>query len=105
MESLNYIVRDFNNILIDISHSYKNVKILDHSLSDFCNVRGCLKDELGRFDQESGTHLSRDTLHLGKKGLRLFSKSIKVGVLGSYKKRVTNIGQQRAATDTENRDG
>ena len=92
LESLNYIVRDFNSILVDISHSYSNVKIIDHPLSELCDERGCLKPDLGRYDRELGAPLTKDTLHLGKKGLRLFAKSIKTGILGKFK--------SRAATST-----
>ena len=90
---------------MDISHSYSNVKIIDHPLSELCDERGCLKAELGRYDRDLAEPLARDTLHLGKKGLRLFAKTLKTGILGKFKSRATSTGQRRAAPDTIHQDG
>ena len=82
LESLNHRVKDFNSILHEISYRHKNVYIIDKPISQLCGSNGCLKEEFGRFDRQSGSPLARDTLHLGKKGLRLFAASIKSAVMG-----------------------
>ena len=107
LESLNYRVKEFNNILHDISHSYRNISIIDHPVDQLCNDRGCLKDNLGRHDKETGTPLTRDTLHLGKQGLRIFATIIKSSVMGKYKKRAQGQGegQHRVPADQGTRDG
>ena len=103
LSTLNYRVREFNNILHDISHSIKNVNVFDHRLDDLCDSHGCLKEELGRYDRESNGPLTKDTLHLGKKGLRLLAKTIKSSVL---KSRSVNSGQQGAVSNhRDHRDG
>lgn len=84
-------------MLRDISHSHKNISIIDHPFNQLCNNDGCLRDEFGRYDKESGTPLSRDALHLGKKGLRLLAVSIKSCVMGKYKRQ----GQRQQGTTAE----
>ena len=102
LTSLNYHVREFNSILHDICHSMKNVNVIDHPLNDLCDSHGCLRGELGRYDRESNGPLTRDTLHLGKKGLRLLAKTIKSNVV---KSRAARSGQQGAASNRSHRDG
>ena len=102
LPTLNYRVREFNGILHDISHSIKNVNVIDHPLAEFCDANGCLKGELGRYDREANGPLTRDTLHLGKKGLRLMAKTIKSNVVKSRNQRP---GQQGTASMGHPRDG
>ena len=97
LDSINYRVKELNNVLRDISHSHKNISIIDHPFNQLCNNDGCLRDEFGRYDKESGTPLSRDALHLGKKGLRLLAVSIKSCVMGKYKRQ----GQRQQGTTAE----
>ena len=99
LESLNYHVREFNSILHDLSHSIKNVNVIDHPLEQLCNSHGCLKDEFGRYNQEAQGPLSRDTLHLGKKGLRVFARTIKSSVVGKFKSRAP-VQQEATAGQT-----
>lgn len=103
LDSINHRVKELNNVLRDISHSHKNISVIDHPFNQLCNNDGCLKDEFGRFDKESGTPLSRDALHLGKKGLRLLAVSVKSCVMGRYKRQ--GQGQQRASAERGNNDG
>ena len=85
LESLNIRVREFNNILLDLSHSYKNINVVDHPIAELCNAGGSLRDDLGRYDRDSQAPLAKDALHLGKKGLRIFAKTLKSSVIGRYK--------------------
>ena len=103
LDSINYRVKELNNVLRDICHSYKNMSVIDHPFTQLCNDNDCLKDEFGRFDKESGTPLSRDALHLGKKGLRLLAVTIKSCIMGKYKRH--DQRQQRATADRGNQDG
>ncbi len=105
LESLNYRVREFNNILHDVAHSYKNVNVIDHPLAALCDSYGCLKDEFGRYDRVAQAPLTRDTLHLGKNGLRVFARTIKSRVIGKFKSDSTRSGQHRAAAEQGNHDG
>ena len=105
LQTLNYRVREFNNILHDISHSLKNVNVIDHPLAELCNPQGCLRDELGRYDREANGPLTRDQLHLGKKGLRIFAKTIKTSVVGRLKSHTARPGQQGATSEGSHNDG
>ena len=105
LQSLNYRVREFNSILHDISHSIKNVNVIDHPLAELCDAQGCLRGEFGRYDREANGPLTRDTLHLGKKGLRLFAKTIKSCVVGRPGSRAARPGQQETAQDRNHHDG
>ena len=105
LESLNYRVREFNNILHDISHSIRNVNVIDHPLADLCDAHGCLRDEFGRYDRELQAPLTRDALHLGKKGLRLFARTIKSRIIKKSRRNSTHPGQQDATSDSTHRDG
>ena len=98
LASLNHVVRDFNNIIYEIAHSNKNIKIIDHPLGELCDGNGCLKDQLGRFDHASNAPLTRDTLHLGKRGLRLLAKTLKSSVVGKFLGQSSRTGQHRAPT-------
>ena len=103
--SLNYRVKELNNVLRDISHRYRNIFIIDHPTNQLCNNNGCLKDEYGRFDKEAGTPLSREILHLGKKGLRLFAASLKSSVMRKFNNQEQGQGQPRASAGRGHRNG
>lgn len=103
VDSINHRVKELNNVLRDICHSHKNLSVIDHPFDELCDSTGCLKDECGRFDKEAGTPLSRDVLHLGKKGLRVLAVSIKSCVMGKYKRQGQR--QQGAAAERGYRDG
>ena len=105
LESLNHRVRDFNSMLYDISHGNKNIHVIDHPLAELCDSKGCLKDEFGRFDLTLQTHLSKDVLHLGKKGLRIFVKTLKTNIVGKIKSSTSRQEQHRAASGGNHRGG
>jgi hypothetical protein len=73
--NLNYRVRSFNNMILDLTYSYKNIFIIDHAA-----FGDQLSDEFGRWDKDNACANTRDALHLGKKGLRLFAAKIKSSV-------------------------
>ena len=77
--TLNYRIREFNNLLVDMVHSHRNVYLIEHP--DFSGEQGLLKDKCGRF--RDGLPNPIDTLHLGKMGIRLFAKQIKDRILES----------------------
>ena len=75
-EILNRHVRKFNNMILDLTYNIKNIFIIDHAIfGDF------LCYEHGRWDKENACANTRDALHLGKKGMRLFAKNIKSSIL------------------------
>ena len=100
--SLNYRVRDMNNILHDIAHTHKNISVINQHVDKLCDSNGLLMDEFGRYDREAGTFLARDVLHLGKKGLRLFAMSIKSSIMGKYKKQDQGQPTTSAERGTQN---
>ena len=103
LNSLNYRVKEYNNILCEISHIHKNISVIDHPFAQLCKNDGCLKEEYGRFDKTAGTPLLNDALHLGKKGLRVFAASIKTGILGRFRKQEqTGPGQPRVSIEQDN---
>ena len=96
-------MKEFNSILREISHTCKNISIIDHPFTQLCKNDGCLKEEYGRFDKSAGTPLLNDALHLGKKGLRVFAASIKTGILGRFRKQEqTRPGQPRVSIERDN---
>ena len=105
LETLNHRVRDFNSMLFDISHGNKNIEVIDHPLAELCDAKGCLKDEFGRYDKNLQTHLSKDILHLGKKGLRVLVKTLKSNIVGKVKSSTSRQEQHRAASGGNHRGG
>jgi len=102
--NLNYRVRSFNNLILDLTYSYKNIFIIDH------NAFGDqLSDDYGRWDKTNECANTRDALHLGKKGLRLFAAKIKSSVLrkSQSKSRSSGGGGQyrNTASHVEHQDG
>ena len=63
-------------MILEIVHKDKRLNIIDNFalLSD---SNGCLDDNYGRFDKETHQPYRADVLHVGIKGLRIFSSSIK----------------------------
>ena len=74
-ETLNRHVRKFNNMILDLTYSYKNIYIIDHAV-----FGDTLSDEHGRWDKDRDCANTRDALHLGKKGIRLFAAKIKSSI-------------------------
>ena len=103
LPSLNYKVKELNGIIREISHSFKNVFVIEHPFDQLCKSDGCLKDDCGRFDKDAGIPLARDALHLGKKGLRLFAMSMKSSIVGKFKH--SRPGQQRVSTEPDSHGG
>jgi len=62
-------------MILDLTYSYKNIYIIDHTA-----FGDKLSDDFGRWDKENGCPNTRDALHLGKKGIRLFAAKIKSSV-------------------------
>ena len=73
INSLNRTVSEFNNFLLDMTYSHRNVYVVEHSI--FSDNSGCLKDKFGRF--RDGRPNILDAIHLGRNGIRLFSKELK----------------------------
>ena len=94
LEPLNYRVKELNGMLIELSHSYRNISIIDHSWSILCDRSGCLKSELGRHDKSSGLPLDTDSLHLGKKGYRILAINIKEGIFGKRRGNIRSNSNQ-----------
>jgi hypothetical protein len=74
-ETLNRHVRKFNNMILDLTYNFKNIFIIDHAI-----FGDSLCDEHGRWDKANDCANTRDTLHLGKKGIRLFATKIKSSI-------------------------
>ena len=77
LNSLNYIIREYNNCLVDLAYRHRNINLIDHP--DFIGHEGYLKDDLGRYID--GRPNAIDVVHLGKKGIRLLAKQIKECIL------------------------
>lgn len=103
LDSLNYRVKEFNNILFEISHTHRNISVIDYNAALYCDRNGLLKAELGRHDKETGRPLDSDVLHLGKKGLRLLAKGIKSSVFQGKVRRDRSQGQHTGSAAAEDR--
>lgn len=82
LASLNYRVRDFNNLIMDMTCRLSRVCIIEHSL-----LGDVLSNEHGRWKpSEHGSNefvpKLEDCLHLGKLGIRLLAKNFKQAVVG-----------------------
>ncbi len=66
-------VSALNNLILDLTFNRKNTFIIDHSILG--SDSGTLPPELGRFSD--GRPNPNDIIHLGRKGITLFCKSIK----------------------------
>ena len=79
---LNYRIRDFNNLIMDMTCRLSRVCIIEHSL-----FGDMLSNEHGRWKrdgEESNVFVPKteDCLHLGKIGIRLLATNIKQSVIG-----------------------
>ena len=77
LNSLNYIVNDYNSLLVAMVYNHRNIHLIEHS--ELIGDRGYLKDEFGRFSGSQPN--SMDFIHLGKKGIRVFANEIKSCIL------------------------
>lgn len=82
---LNHRVRDFNNLILDMTVRISRACIIEHSL-----FGDHLSDEHGRWKKESEssnvyTPKTEDSLHLGKSGIRILAKNLKQTVIGRPK--------------------
>ena len=84
--TLNYRVREFNQLLVDMVHCHRNIFVIEHP--EFIGESGLLKNEYGRFKDKLPNYT--DVLHLGMRGIRKFAKQIKDTILKSNKKRKFN---------------
>ena len=80
LERLNVRVKEFNDLLLDMSVSERRIYVVDTGplLSD---CRGLLRDEFGRFKFNRPN--VAEHIHLGKKGIRLFGYCIKQAIVGN----------------------
>ena len=85
LRHLNNHVEYFNRALVEMSYKYNNIRIIDNSM-----FGDRLSDEHGRWDSIEQRPLVSDTLHLGRKGIRLFAMNIKGAIIGK------GISQSRA---------
>ena len=79
---LNYRIRDFNNLIMDMTCRLSRVCIIEHSL-----LGDTLSNDHGRWKpsgEGSNNFVPKveDSLHLGKLGIRLLANSIKQAVVG-----------------------
>ena len=83
--SLNRRIRDFNNLILDMTYRLNSVSVIDNSI-----FGELLTDEHGRW-MPSGDNSNEfvpkisDLLHLGKHGIRQFVMNIKKSVIGKRK--------------------
>ena len=77
LRHLNNRVEYFNRALVQMSYKYKNIRIIDNSV-----FGPHLSDEYGRWDSIAQRPLVSDSLHLGKKGIRMFATNIKGAIIG-----------------------
>ena len=99
LDSLNYRANELNNMLIEISHSNRNVFIIEHPRSLLCNSSGYLKPGIGRFDKGKNVPLDSDSLHLGIRGIRILARTIKEAILP--RNRVKDRYHARGSTGTK----
>ena len=97
LETLNYRVKELNSMLIELSHSYRGISVIDHSWSILCDRAGCLKSELGRHDKSTGLPLDSDSLHLGKNGYRILAMNIKQGIFGKRRGMIGRTNQVKGS--------
>ena len=77
VDYLNRRVREFNDLLLEMTYRSNNkVKIID-SYGLLTNSNGCLDEKFGRFLKETHEPNRSDVLHVGRKGLSILSTSIK----------------------------
>ena len=77
IHSLNYVVREFNNLVLDMACNHQRLRVIEQST--FSSHDGCLNDEFGRFSDRRPN--PTDVLHLGRNGIRKFSQKIKSSIM------------------------
>ena len=92
---------ELNNMLVEISHSNRNVFIIEHARSLLYSPPGLLKPGMGRFDKGKNVPLDSDSLHLGIKGIRILAKTIKEAIIprnrGKHRYQVQGTSGTKAA--------
>lgn len=76
--ALNNLVCQFNHLMVQFSYNYKNIIIIDHS--NLCGPSGTLLPFYGRHLKDGNTK-DFDSVHLGNKGIPMFSMNIKKHVV------------------------
>ena len=79
-ERLNVRVKEFNDLLLDMSVNEKRMYVIDTGPL-LCDSRGLLRDEFGRFRFNRPN--AAEPIHLGKKGIRLLGNCIKQAIVGN----------------------
>ena len=82
LRHLNQRVENFNRAILDMSYVHRNIRIIDNA-----NFGRFLSDEHGRWDMKDQRPLVSDSLHLGKRGIRMFAMNIKSAIIGQVKSR------------------
>ena len=100
MDSLNYCVREFNNLILEMAYNYRKIFVIDNSM--LYDRNGCLDDKFGTFKDRMPNSL--DLLHLGRNGIRTFCDNIKKSIMKKTKSRKLNYDHQAAAKQNH-RDG
>ena len=62
-------------MILDLTYSYNNIYIIDHAA-----FGDKLCDDHGRWDKVEGCANTRDALHLGYRGIRIFAAKIKSSI-------------------------
>lgn len=75
LRSINNRVREFNNLILELSYGYKNINIIDNSM--FLDRNDCLGSEFGTYDIRLRRPNDADPLHLGSTGIKMFCSNIK----------------------------
>ena len=92
--NLNRRVIEFNEYLTDFqlnNSGSEGVRSFDFNpLADW--KTGALKEDFGVYDTQNNCYNTRDSLHLGKNGIRFLAKTIRDGVL---RKKVTSTSYRR----------
>lgn len=76
--SMNSLIYEFNHKIVQFSYSYKNINTIDHS--NLCDPAGFLCPYFGRHTKD-GNAKDFDTVHLGNKGIAVFSMNLKRNVV------------------------
>ncbi len=95
---LNVRVNEFNNHILDMSFNRKNMFVIDNSILGL--DKGSLSPRYGRH-YSNGMPNANDVVHLGRDGLRIFSKNIKSCIMNrgvsQSRERFASHGDYRGA--------
>ena len=75
---VNKRVSEFNNLILDMAFSLKNVFIIDNSIIG--DESGCMPAKYGRYLRNSVPNVN-DIVHLGKTGIKMFCMNIKKSIM------------------------